>query len=288
MDKLDEHQARIPAWNLYGDDSSFPDILHCEPITDRASVFDWKIAPHRHHQLHQFFLIRSGRADLVLDGVVHDVTDACVLNVPRNVVHSFTFSAGTDGLVVTVPLQSLPDIFGTDTAMFGALERAALVPSDDVLETAFTRVSHEFLGRHPGRATMLRALTTQLACEMARRMPTDDEHPRRAVAGVFSRFQGLVRTHAGDAWTVRDYAAELGVSARHLSRVCQDAVGQSPAGFVGSERMREARRLLVYTRATIAEIGYALGYDDPSHFSRVFRRHEGLTPKEYRQGFDPE
>ena len=32
----------------------FPDVLHCESIPARASLHDWRIAPHRHHNLHQF------------------------------------------------------------------------------------------------------------------------------------------------------------------------------------------------------------------------------------------
>ena len=51
---------RIPTWQLYGEASPFPDLLHIERIVDRAAGQDWVIAPHRHVNLHQIFLIRSG------------------------------------------------------------------------------------------------------------------------------------------------------------------------------------------------------------------------------------
>jgi AraC family transcriptional activator of pobA len=58
----DTHTA-IPAWSLYGESRAFPDVMHIERFTDRAAGLDWRIAPHRHLHLHQFFLIQSGRSD---------------------------------------------------------------------------------------------------------------------------------------------------------------------------------------------------------------------------------
>ena len=62
---------RIPTWQLYGEASPFPDLLHIERIVDRAAGQDWVIAAHRHVNLHQIFLIRSGVVALSLDGQRH-------------------------------------------------------------------------------------------------------------------------------------------------------------------------------------------------------------------------
>jgi AraC family transcriptional activator of pobA len=47
---------------------------------------------------------------------------------------------------------------------------------------------------------------------------------------------------------------------------------------------QEAQRSLAYTRMSVAEVGYTLGFEDPAYFSRAFRRHYGQSPSEYRQG----
>ena len=47
--------------------------------------------------------------------------------------------------------------------------------------------------------------------------------------------------------------------------------------------MREAARLLAYTRMTAQAIAYQLGYQDPSYFNRRFRKVMGLSPGAYRQ-----
>ena len=46
--------------------------------------------------------------------------------------------------------------------------------------------------------------------------------------------------------------------------------------------MLEARRALLYSNLSVAEIGYALGFADPGHFSRFFTRHAGQSPRAFR------
>ena len=103
----------IPAWQLYGEDSPFPDILHIERIVDRAEGLHWRIAPHRHLHLHQVFLILSGEVRLTMDGRQAEAAPPVVMNIPRGTVHGFEFSAGTEGFVLTLPAANFPDLFAT-------------------------------------------------------------------------------------------------------------------------------------------------------------------------------
>ncbi|HEY1121221.1 MAG TPA: helix-turn-helix domain-containing protein, partial [Haloferula sp.] len=47
-------------------------------------------------------------------------------------------------------------------------------------------------------------------------------------------------------------------------------------------RLLDAKRLLLYSELSVAEIGYRLGFKDPSYFGRFFRRYESRTPAEFR------
>ena len=66
--------AKIPSWQLYGENTAFPDILHVERVVDRAAGLDWTIGAHRHLHLHQVFLLTSGTIHLMLDGAAKAIT----------------------------------------------------------------------------------------------------------------------------------------------------------------------------------------------------------------------
>lgn len=50
----------------------------------------------------------------------------------------------------------------------------------------------------------------------------------------------------------------------------------------GAIALREARRLLAYTDAPVADVAQELGFDDPAYFSRFFARRSGVSPSSYR------
>jgi AraC family transcriptional activator of pobA len=81
---------------------------------------------------------------------------------------------------------------------------------------------------------------------------------------------------------VARYADALGVSPTHLSRVSRALTGLPASGVVDQRLMREARRLLAYTSMSITTVAYALGFDDPAHFSRAFNRLFGCSPRAFR------
>ena len=62
---------RIPDFNLFGETSAFPDVVHCERIVDRARLHDWTIAPHRHREMVQVFYMHRGEARARIDGQEH-------------------------------------------------------------------------------------------------------------------------------------------------------------------------------------------------------------------------
>ncbi len=288
MVTLDHSNTAIPVWNLYGEEQAFPDVLHVERITDRAAGLDWRISPHRHMNLHQIFLIRSGNVRMSVDGAPLALTAPCVMTIPPGTVHGFTFSAHTDGYVITIPLECLPELFTPDNGATSSIRQFAHFPAPASVEDIATTLHREHDGLGKARTLMLQALAQQLICEIIRHMPSTAPHTPRARSDRFQRFEALVHAHFREHWSIERYAQALNLSPRHLGRLCQQATGQSPAEYVETILIREACRLLAYTRAGIAEAGYQIGFDDPSYFSRVFRRCTGRTPREYRSAFSQE
>ena len=71
-------------------------------------------------------------------------------------------------------------------------------------------------------------------------------------------------------------------SPRTLIRRFKSATGVSIGQYLQQRRLDEAQALLRRTNLSITEVGVAVGLNDPSHFSRMFREQTGLTPSAFR------
>ncbi|MFN3955394.1 MAG: helix-turn-helix domain-containing protein [Pararhodobacter sp.] len=274
----------IPAFGLYGEGHGLPDVLHCERIAERARLHDWRIAPHRHPNLHQFVLIRAGTAWITVDGRARDLVLPVLLSIPAWVVHGFRFAAGTEGFVLTVPLPELPEAFGADAPLAAALSDWGAAPPDPALDALFEEILHQRGLADAMRQPMLRALALQLACRVARALQQGRPRPgHQRYARHMEAFIALVHDHLSAGWRVRDYAGALSLTPTHLNRICRATTGMSVARFIEARQFHEACRLLAYTGMGVAEVGYALGFEDPAYFSRAFRRQTGETPSTYRK-----
>lgn len=271
--------SAIPVWQLYGEASPFPDLLHIERIVDRAAGMDWRIAPHRHANLHQIFLIRQGSIAMTVNGRRLRPAPPAVLNIPPGAVHDFVFAAGTVGHVLTLPTADFPELFGPEAAL---LPQPFHAPGEGVF-AAFDRIAALHAGNAPLRRLRLRAAATELVCDLHSQM----QPPGPATEPRLARLEALVRSHLAEGWGVADYAAALRLSERHLRRLCLEAFGLSAHGYIEQVRLREACRLLAYTRMQVQQVGFALGFEDQAYFTRVFRRGTGMAPSEYRRRLDP-
>ncbi len=87
--------------------------------------------------------------------------------------------------------------------------------------------------------------------------------------------------------TVSELAKMIGRSRSHVLKLFSSNIGTSPKNYIVDCQLREARELLLSTTLRVAEIGQAVGLSDPYHFSKLFRRHVGIPPSEFRRRHGP-
>lgn len=85
-----------------------------------------------------------------------------------------------------------------------------------------------------------------------------------------------------DDLSVQQIAALVGIDRSHLYRVFRTSCGMSVQQFILSMRVKKAKELLAMTSYGVSDIAAACGVSDPSYFSQLFRRVEGVSPREYR------
>jgi AraC-like DNA-binding protein len=81
---------------------------------------------------------------------------------------------------------------------------------------------------------------------------------------------------------IKGIARQLGVSASRFHRLFRGATGESPAHYFTMLTLDTALERLRTTDSQIKQISYDLGFNSPSHFCSVFRKHFGVSPMEFR------
>lgn len=96
-------------------------------------------------------------------------------------------------------------------------------------------------------------------------------------------FMNLVNKHYATQKGVNFYASELNITANYLNMLSKQILGKNAGEVVSYRVMLEAKRLLFHTSQDVSQIAFNLGFDDPSYFSRFFRKSENISPTEFRE-----
>ena len=284
----------IPQFALYGETElrHAPEFVHIEDIHERSARNGWEIQPHRHAHLFQLLCMFSGEMQLQMD-TQHALRKGCwLLTMPTGVVHGFRFHPDTQGVVLSLALpllgldaeNQLAELLQSlqDTPLQLQLRRSD--PALRELRGYLDQVRCELALPRADQELALYALVKLVLLSLRRlrqaaapAMQLQDPGPR-----LVQQYRQLLEQHYREHWKMTDYAAALHVSVSTLNRACRAALASSAKALLQERLHVEAKRRLLYTRETLDQIAWALGYKDAAYFSRVFKEQEGVAPATWR------
>lgn len=279
---------------MFGDQISvWPEqMVHLENIEERISSFNYEIPEHLHSDLTQLFFIEKGGGELLSDGQAFQFRSPCIVFVPNGILHGFKFSEDISGEVLTLAtslfddcLKDLPDVSHYYQDMRYLPFHEKLSSFNELMGTRLrfhAELKVKKIARDKIIHLLLQILIVRLYRLVAEQVTLEFANDNRTLA-YYNRFMRLVKQQHNNSWTVTDYAEALHISSGHLNRVCRNLVDKSALQLIHEQLKREAKKLLLLTDESIAEIAYKLDFSDPSHFSKFFKKHEGVTPLQYRK-----
>lgn len=240
----------------------------------------------------EVLLVRAGRAVVEIDDASFAVQAGSVCLSPPGAVRRVRAARGLRGLVLLLgdelPGELLADPVAVQRlpAFADGRPRAALVDRVTMrrLASMLLALEGELLSGRPDTPALAHAMAWPLVLEV-NRVLRDAGTPAAWNAGaadLVRRFQALVVEQFAASHRVDRYCRQLNVSRKHLSAVCARELRLSPRQVILRHVMLEAKRLLAYTTMTNEQVAQAVGFADGAHFARVFRRHDGATPGEFR------
>jgi AraC family transcriptional regulator, transcriptional activator of pobA len=284
----------IPSYALYGDQAqpSWQNAFDFEWIPQRSRPYNWEIRPHKHDAFIQILYLTQGGGEVFLDNAKQVMTAPCLVLIPAQTVHGFSFSPNVDGPVVTAaqrPLESLAGVVMPE--LLRTLRQPIVVALDqtqghaEVLVPLFQAIQREAHGHEVGQVAMGLSLLTALCVQIARlgnlSKPTALKVNSRKSLQI-EKFRARVDQDYKKHRPIAAYADELSITPGQLSRLCREVLGMSSLDVINARLVHEAQRELIYTTASIKQLAHTLGFTDETYFGRFFRKHTGLSPREFR------
>ena len=237
---------------------------------------------HRHVHPHaRFVLVLQGTITEMLGGDTNTYGPSTLLFRCADAPHSYAVSmAGATCLVVDVD----------DGWYARARQHAPVLAQSAGFRSGFVvHLAHRLYGEFRLRDEVSRLAIESLAlgvlAEASRRAARAGE--RAAMPLWLQRARALVEQHFAEPLPLAAVAGRVGVHPVHLARTFRRCYHTTFASYVRHLRVEFARRELAGSAASLSDIAIAAGFCDQSHFSRLFKRHTGLSPAEYRVALHP-
>lgn len=249
--------------------------------------------PHR-HDFYQILWLDQGRGSLRCDLGTHPFSGPTLAFFAPGRLHAWTHEIEPRGILFGFPEA----FFNADADYPGLIGRLPFLQEAECPLLALAGAEAEDMGRHfaqllaeaarelPGRDDIVRAFITIILSKVRQHLhlqanPTPGVAP--AAAALPRRFRVALDQNFPKLLKVSDYAKLLQVSRSHLNEELRRHTGRSASDHIHDRLLLEARRLLVYSPLTVAQIAYELQFQDPSYFGRFFRLRTGISPGTFRQ-----
>lgn len=229
----------------------------------------------------QIFLFDQGSITARIDGKEIHLSEGEFLYVPSLCVHGFEFKPDTSGLVISV--------LNAVGAAVHDLKTALSVPIHGQTPGDMTAIADLLVSvrRSQGAFRTQRAigLAQALLGMVAETGAVSDTTRRHDPKSKLLMFDQLIADHMEDGWSASRFASAMAMTTGHLSRLSRAATGLGATAYIEKKTMEEACRLLAFTQLSISEVGYRVGYSDPSYFTKRFQKAMHQSPTKYRSNF---
>lgn len=252
-----------------------------------------RFVPHR-HDFFEIIWLRSGQGQVRSDLRTYPVSSGTLFFTSPGQVHAWELAGEARGEIASFSEEFFavttdhPGLLGKMPFLYsGAVDPILHLDAKEAagIDRAFRQLYAEAADPAPGRDDLVRSYLTiilTLARQyFARRVP--ENGPATPVADLLARrFRQALEDKFPELLEVGEYADLLRVSRTHLNEHLHAETGRTASEIIHERIALEAKRLLLNTSLTVAQIAHRLQFQDPSYFGRFFRRTTNQTPGEYR------
>lgn len=271
--------STIPVYNL-------PSPQEFEVFRMNRYSPDNHCPPHRHSFYEISFFIK-GQGSHSIDFIEYPIVINRVYFTTPGQLHSWEkmkVKNQYDGYIVRFnenflnsdQLGNIKRVFDQfDTQPF--IQLATSPPEIQLLEMIYTEFNQE------KNFSVLRPLVNALLAFLAQKKSKTESKIQNVNQERIVKLQNLVEKNYRFESDASFYATKLEITPKRLNEILKQVIGKTITQLVHDRLLLEAKRELVYGNLSIKDIGYILGFEDPSYFSRFFKKYTGIEASKFKE-----
>lgn len=262
--------------------TEFPSPFRVMPLARMGNGGRWRTEAMRSYGAPVLLWFTRGQGRITVNGVTAGYGAHNCIFLPAGTMHGFDMNTQVAGTIIVFPQGCEDDLTLPEDPVHLRLREADKQIELNGLIDDLQRELEKGSDR-ARRAMMCHAGLLSVWLERQLVETASEDTDMSSAGRLVNAFTALVEQDFHSPKTVRHYAAALGVTPTHLSRVCNRACGR-PASVILQDRVHyEARRLLTETHIPIKDIASSLGFASAAYFTRSFLKQTGRTPSDFRK-----
>lgn len=241
------------------------------------------------HRLEFFMLMyyTNGKSNHQVDFKWYPIKPRSLMYLSKGQINSFKFTPGLNGYCMVFTQEFLDHCLGKlPTNVVFRLFTPQLfdplinVPKENNLSNYIEAIHQEFNSNiQSNKATIIDALFTIILSKSEELLQQQTHYIEESQGlKIFTRFAELVSDKFTQNRNADYYAQQIGITYKHLNVICKNITKFTAKQFIDNYIILEAKRLMVGTDLKSTELAYSLGFEEPTNFTKFFKRHTSQTP----------
>lgn len=244
------------------------------------------------HDYYEVFWITQGSGTISIDFIDYEICPATLCFLSPGQVHAWAIAEPIVGYLLSFTgefflrgVQNPNEL--AEMPLFYTLGDAPVIRLNNQQAQTFGNLTHkieqEYLESFLDKDAMLRCYLHIFLIEAKRLYsPNTTTHQFEAGFLLTKKLLALIEIHYLTSLSVAEYADLLHVTANHLNETIKRTMNKTAGEVIRARLLLEAKRLLRFSDIAISEIAHQLNFEDPSYFSRFFKKYTRLSPGDFR------
>lgn len=251
------------------------------------------------HDLYQIIWFKSGEGKHYIDSKEYNVSANSIFFIAKNQVHHFDSNTEYMGALISFNESFLLE----QNSEIERLLRSSLFYDsyqnplcyirnnvDNMLNEYLKLIKNELKNENIfGQRELLWAYLKAFLIQIQR---GKNEYKKVEGKGIFLmnekrmrliQYINLIDKNFPKGLTIAEYADLLEISVKTLYNLTSELLDKNPSSMIQERVILEIQRLLLYSNLNVDQIGYRLGFDDPSYFVKYFKKYTKVSPTEFRK-----